>query len=288
MTQIISKERTIVASGFAFAENPRWHDGRLYFADIHGGSVYALGMDGAVETIVTTPDSPSGIGFQPDGSLLVVAVNDLKVLRWKAGELSDHADLTQMAKFGLNDMLVDPEGGAYAVQYGFDWRAGDAPVGSALLRIEKDGSAGVAAEDLVVGNGMALSADGLTFLIAESAVCRVTAFDRSPDGRLSNRRIFAQLPEQHYPDGICLDSEGGAWVSCCWGPGVVRVTEGGEITHLVPITDGRNAFACCFGGPDRRTLYICTAAGEDPHEAMKTRSSRIEALDVGFVGAGLP
>jgi sugar lactone lactonase YvrE len=278
----------IVATGFAFAENPRWHDGRLFFADIHGGRVCAMTQDGTVETIVAPPDAPSGIGFLPDGSLLVVAVHDLKLMRWKNGVLSEHADLSHLAKVGLNDMLVDPLGGAYAVQYGFDWRAGDPPVAAALLRVEPDGSVGVAAEGLDSGNGMVLSPDGRTFVIAESGACRLSVFDRDEQGRLSNRRVFAQLPDGYYPDGICLDSEGGVWASCCWGPGVIRVEDGGRITHLLPIEDGRFPFACVFGGPERKTLYLCTAEKEEPGEARARLSSRIEAIDVGFAGAGLP
>src|SRR5690606_11036003 len=111
----------------------------------------------------------------------------------------------------LNDMLVDPAGRAYAVQYGFDWRAGETPAAAALLGIEPDGSVGIAAEALMTGNGMALSPDGHTFVIAESGACRLSAFDRDNEGKLSQRRLFAQLPDGYYPDGICIDSEGGAW-----------------------------------------------------------------------------
>ena len=287
MHQFTQKPK-IVATGFAFAENPRWHDGRLYFADIHGGRVCAMAVDGEVETLLAPPDSPSGIGFMPDGSLLVVAVHDLKIMRWRNGSLSEHADLSHLAKVGLNDMLVDPQGYAYAVQCGFDWRAGDAPGAAALLGVRPDGSVSIAADGLMTGNGMALSPDGRTFVIAESGACRLSAFERSSDGQLSQRRVFAQLPDGWYPDGICLDSEGGAWVAACYGPGVIRVEDGGRVTHLVPMADGRNAFACTFGGPDRRTLYICTAAKEEPGEARARMSSRIEAIDVGFTGAGLP
>lgn len=278
----------VAATGFAFAENPRWHDGRLWFADIHGGRVCAMTPDGAVETIVTPPDAPSGIGFLPDGSLLVVAVHDMKIMRWKDGRLSDYADLSHLAKGGLNDMLVDPAGRAYAVQHGYDWRSDETPVAAALLCVEPDGSVGVAADGMASGNGMVLSPDGRTFIIAESAACRLSAFDRDEQGRLSNRRVFAQLPDGYYPDGICLDDTGAAWVSCCWGPGVVRVEDGGRITHMVPSEEGRNPFACVFGGPDRKTLYICTAEQEEPAAAKTRLSSRIEAIDVGFAGAGLP
>ena len=278
----------VVASGFAFAENPRWHDGRLWFVDIHGGHVYAMDGTGTLETVATPPDSPSGIGFMPDGSLLVVAVHDMKIMRWKDGQLTEHADLSHMAKGGLNDMLVDPQGRAYTVQQGFDWRGGETPMAAALLCAEPDGSVHKAAEGMASGNGMVLTPDGRTFIIAESAACRLSAFDRDEQGRLSNRRVFAQLPDGYYPDGICLDDTGAAWVSCCWGPGVIRVEDGGTITHLVPSEEGRNPFACVFGGPDRKTLYICTAEEEEPTTALAKMASRIEAIDVGFAGAGLP
>jgi sugar lactone lactonase YvrE len=286
--QTITTQPVIVANGFAFAENPRWHEGRLWFVDMHGRTIYALSPDGALEAMLTTPAAPSGIGFMPDGSMLVVAVHEMKVHRWKDGKLNDYANLSHLAKAGLNDMLVDPDGRAYAVQHGFDWRSGDAPVAAALLTIEPDGSVHEAAPGMESGNGMALSPDGRTFIIAESGACRLSAFDRDKEGRLTNRRVFAQLPDGYYPDGICIDDTGAAWVSCCWGPGVIRVEDGGTITHLVPSPEGRNPFACVLGGPDRKTLYICTAEKEEPEYALAHMSSRVEAIDVGFTGAGLP
>lgn len=278
----------VVATGLAFAENPRWHDGRLFFSDMHGGRVCAMDEGGRVTTVVATPDTPSGIGFMPDGSLLVVAMHTLKVMRWQRGILAEHADLSHLAKVGINDMLVDSSGRAYVVQFGFDWRAGEAPVAAPLLVVQPDGRTGIAAPGLHTGNGMAQSPDGRTLIIAESGACRLSAFNVDATGRLSNRRLFAQLPERHYPDGICLDSEGGVWASCCFGPGVIRIEEGGRATHLVPMPEGRNAFACMFGGADRRTLYICTAETEAPDAARAQLTSRIEAVDVGFSGAGLP
>lgn len=291
MTITIASKPRIVADGYAFTENPRWHDGRLWFVDIHGGSVYALDDSGKVETVVSTPDSPSGIGFMPDGSMLIVAVHEMKIMRWQDGVLSEHADLSHLAKCGLNDMLVDPDGRAYAVQHGFDWRNGDTPVAADLLCVQPDGSVAAAAggeRGMHSGNGMALAPDGRTFLIAESGACRISAFDRDEQGRLSNRRVFAQLPDGYYPDGICIDDTGAAWVACCWGPGTIRVEEGGKITHLVPSDEGRNPFACVLGGPDRKTLFICTAEGESPELALAKMSSRIEAVEVDFAGAGRP
>lgn len=286
--ETIAKKRDIAATGFAFAENPRWRDNRLWFADLHSRRVLAMDTSGKVETVVETPFAPSGIGFLPDGSLLIVAVHEMKIMRWKEGALSLHADLSHLARCGMNDMLVDPEGRAYAVQYGFAWRAGEKPVAVGLLAATPDGETGVAAPDVLTGNGMALSPDGRTFYIAESGGCRISAFDRDANGALSNRRLFAQLPDGHYPDGICIDDTGAVWASCCWGPGVVRVEEGGNITHLVPSEGKRHPFACVFGGEGRRTLYICTAEGEEPYEAKERMSSRIEAVEVGFRGAGLP
>lgn len=291
MTITITDKPRVLADGFAFAENPRWHDGRVWFVDIHGGSVYALDPAGRLETIVSPPDAPSGIGFTPDGSMLVVAVHQMKIMRWADGVLTEHADLSHLARCGLNDMLVDADGRAYAVQHGFDWRNGEAPVAADLLCVQPDGRVAPAAGNesaMESGNGMALSPDGRTFLIAESGACRISAFDRDDQGRLSNRRIFAQLPDGYYPDGICIDDTGAAWVACCWGPGTIRVEDGGRITHLVPSDEGRNPFACVLGGPARKTLFICTAEAEEPGAALAKRSSRIEALEVGFSGAGRP
>jgi sugar lactone lactonase YvrE len=286
--ETITAKRDIAALGFAFAENPRWRENRLWFVDLHGSRVVAMDVNGKVETVLETPFAPSGIGFLPDGSLLIVAVHDMKIMRYHEGKLSLHADLSHLARCGMNDMLVDPDGRAYAVQYGFDWRAGEKPAAVGLLTVTPDGATAIAAPDVLTGNGMALSPDGRTFYIAESGGCRISAFDRDARGNLSNRRLFAQLPDGYYPDGICIDDTGAVWASCCWGPGVVRVEEGGKITHLAPSEGKHHPFACVFGGPDRRTLYICTAEGEEPHEAKQRMSSRIEAVEVGFTGAGLP
>lgn len=288
MSHVTTRPADPVAKGFAFAENPRWRDGQLWFVDIHGHDVCRMKPGGEVEVVFRTPDNPSGIGFHPDGGLLVVAVNEMKIMRWQDGALSVHADLAPLARVGLNDMLVDPDGRVYVVQYGYDWRAGDTPVAAPLLTVAPDGTPEALPHKLETGNGMALSPDGRKFYVAESPACRITVFDRAPNGTLFNRRVFAQLPDKYYPDGICIDDSGAVWASCCYGPGVVRVEDGGRITHLVPAVDGRNPFACVFGGAGRKTLYICTAPAENPEDALRDRSSRIEAIDVGFTGAGIP
>ena len=162
--------------------------------------------------------------------------------------------------------------------------------------MEPDGSAHVAADGIMGPNGIVISAVGRTLITGESAGYVITAFDRDDKGRLFNRRVFAQPPAGHAPDGICLDSDGGVWAAIpvilgapgMFGPGVMRFEEGGRVTHLVPMPANRRALACMFGGADRRSLYICTARSFSEKEAVARRVGRIERVKTDFTGAGLP
>jgi sugar lactone lactonase YvrE len=252
---------------------------------------------GRVEVIAAFDDSPSGLGFLPDGDLLIVLMHAGKIVRMCGGRISDYADLSRYAVVP-NDMLVDKEGRAYVGQLGFDYRR-EARRSADLLAIESGGKVSVVASDLWGPNGIALTSDAGTLIVAESEGDRLIAWDRIADGRLANRRTFAQLPASHRPDGICLDADGGVWTALPFamgmdaapkhfGPGIVRVGVDGKISHLIHAPAGRRFVACVFGGEDRRELYICSIHTASPTKGRSELGARIERVRLAFTGAGLP
>jgi sugar lactone lactonase YvrE len=284
----IDRERATVLDGLSFCEGPRWHDGALYLADMHRHQVPRIDKAGTAETIAQHASAVSGIGWLPDGTLLVVAMEG-EILRLGPAGLSRHADLSGQAAHGVNDMIVHPGGRAYMGQFGYDRENGSRPVPSPLLRVDADGAAATAAQDLLVANGMIISPDGRTLLVAESAACRITAFTVGPAGQLRDRRVWAQLPAPHYPDGICLDAGGGVWVAFPMAGRFVRTVGGGHITDEIPAGPERHAIACVLGGPDRHTLYLLTAATVgDAERSLALGSARVERVSVAVPGAGLP
>jgi sugar lactone lactonase YvrE len=275
----------VVLDGLAFPEGPRWHEDRLIFSDMHAHEVVALDpSSGKRETVVEVPAAPSGLGWLPDGTLLIVSMEDRKLVRHVGGALVEHADLSPWATFHCNDMVVDAAGRAYVGNFGFDLHAGATPTTATMVRVDPDGHAEPAATDLGFPNGTVI--DGSTLIVAESFAGRLTAFDVADDGALSNRRVWAQLDGGAVPDGICLDAEGAIWVASPMTNEVLRVREGGEVTDRIALD--RGAFACMLGGDDRRTLYICTSSSSDPAACAANRDGRIEAVAVAVPGAGLP
>lgn len=275
-------ERTIVLDGLAFAEGPRWHNGRLYVSDMHSHHILAVTSAGNREVVGAYDGRLSGLGWLPDGQLLAVAM-DGWLLRNTPGGFVGHADLRDRAPYGVNDMVVDSRGRAYVGQFGYDYFAGETSRPSALLLVRPDGTVHEAAQGLSVANGMAITADGGTLVVAESGGKRLTAFDICEDGSLSDRRIFAELND--IPDGMCLDSEGAAWVACPVGRRFVRVLPGGEVTDVLDVERDRHAIACVLGDDDRRTLYLVTAATLGNAElSLALRSSRIERVRVDVPG----
>ena len=276
----------IVAEGVAFGEGPRWHDGTLWWSDMHGHEVCRL-VDGETRRICAVPQRPSGLGWLPDGRLLVVSMTDRRVLRMQPdGALVTHADLSGLAPRRCNDMTVDRRGRAYVGNFGFELHPAETPRPTVLVRVDPDGSAHVAAEDLWFPNGMAITDDGAVLIVAETWAQRLTAVDIEADRGQSNPRVWAQLPDDFYPDGICLDAQGAAWVASPARHGCGRVREGGELLQW--IDTGRSAFACMLGGDDRRTLFVCTADSHDPERQRAERNGRIEVFPVEAPGAGLP
>jgi sugar lactone lactonase YvrE len=277
---------TILVENLAFPEGPRWHDGRLFFSDQHDHRVVAMDPGGTTQTVVEVPRQPSGIGWLPDGRMLVVSMLDRRVLRLDGRELVEHADLSAFATAPCNDMVVDALGRAYVGHFGFDMYGGEQPKSASLLLVDPDGSVRVAAEPLQFPNGTVITPDGNTLIVGESMGGRLTAFDVAADGSLSGQREFAKL-DGAVPDGICLDAEGAVWSACPFTGRVLRVKDGGDVVQEVDVSHDF-AFACMLGGADRRTLYICTASSHIPAECRERRDGRIESIEVDVPGAGLP
>ena len=271
--------------GLTFPEGPRWRDGRLWFSDFYTNRVLAVDPAGKAETIVTVPQRPSGLGWRPDGTLLIVSMLDRTLLALEKGALKRVADLSDLAGGPCNDLLVDAAGRAYVGNFGYDRHAGEAARSTVLIRVDPDGRARAVADDLMFPNGMVITPDGSTLIVAETYAHRLTAFRVSEDGALSERRLFADLPGV-FPDGICLDAEGAVWVSDARGHGVTRLFEGGRVAERIAVGE-RSVFACMLGGEDRRTLFLCTSTGSGPAMAEKT-DGRIEIARVDVPGAGLP
>lgn len=242
--------------GLAFPESPRWHGGRLWFSDFHLQRVCRVDEGGRLETIAEVPGQPSGLGWLPDGRLLVVAMKERRLLRLDGERLSPVADLSPWAPGWCNDMLVDPQGRAYIGNFGFDMMARAPFAPTVLLRVTPQGEVRVAAEDMHFPNGTVLTPDGRTLIVAESYGQRLTALDVGSDGQLSRRRVWAQFGGRVGPDGIALDAEGAVWIASPVSREVLRVREGGEVTHRIATQD--QALACALGGADGRTLYVCT------------------------------
>lgn len=287
--------RTLL-DGLYFGEGPRWHHGALYFSDMHAHRVVRATLDGRAETVVEiTHDEPSGLGWLPDGRLLVVAMETQKLLRIETdGSIAEHADLSPFARGSINDMIVRADGTAYIGDMGtriHDPNAERRP--GQTLRVTPRGAVSCAADELSSPNGHILTPDETTLIVAESGGSRLTAFDVAPDGTLANRRTYAELKPSKPgvpvapPDGVCLDAEGAVWVADPINAVVTRVKPGGEVTDTITI-EGVIPIACVLGGADRRTLCICVAADWKRDVVRAKPTARIEIVEVAVPGAGKP
>jgi sugar lactone lactonase YvrE len=247
----------VVASGLGLVESPRWHDGALWFADWTAGEVRRLGGDGSSEVVVRHTSLPLCFDFQPDGTMLVVSSSQRTLLRLTGdGELVEHADLEPLSSGGANDIVVDGRGNAYVNSHnapmGTMAADGEQATGRIFL-VPAAGEPRLVADDLDFPNGMAVTPDSATLIVAESYRHRLTAFAIGHDGDLGERRVFADLPPGHPPDGITIDAEGAVWVADVPNQGCFRFAEGGEL--LAEHRLDRGAFACMLGGPHGDVLY---------------------------------
>jgi sugar lactone lactonase YvrE len=286
---------TMIADGLYFGEGPRWHDGRLWFSDFHDHAVKSMDAAGGVRTELQIDDQPSGLGWLPDGRMLVVSMRRRQVLRVDPDGVKVHAELSAIATFHTNDMVVDRHGRAYVGNFGFDLDHALQTRGvegvlaehptAVLARVDPDGSVHLACAEMHFPNGSVITPDGRTLIVAETLAMRLTAFDIAADGSLLNRRLWAQVG-MRAPDGICLDANGHVWIANAIAPECVLFAPGGEV--VATIETDQPCFACMLGGPDRRTLYMLTAPTSVADLASASPQGRVMAVQVGTPGEGLP
>lgn len=293
------REMTVLGERFSFLEGPRWHGDRLYVSDFYTHRVLAFDEAGGYQTVCEVPGRPSGLGFARDGSLLVVSMVDRRLLRLVGGELREVADLSHLAPWHCNDMLVDAKGRAYIGNFGWDSDADPSVVPTNLIRVDPEGNAHVVAGDLVFPNGAVLTSDGRTLIISETFASRITAFEVADDGSLSNRRIWAVFGDPGatlpatvasglpLPDGMALDAEGALWIGDAAGPGALRVAEGGEILDVVETGD-LSVYAVALGGNDRQTLFMCASPPLLQTNPAVDHRAMLLSCRVDVSGVGLP
>ena len=278
-------EPKLLLDGFAFGEGLRWHDGRLWFSDFFMHRVCTVDLDGTLEVVLELDDQPSGLGWLPDGRLLVVAMLARSVLRLEAdGTLVTHADLSGVATSHGNDMVVAADGTAYVGNFGSDLLSGETPQPADLAVVHPDGSVGVAARALDFPNGSVITPDGRTLIVGESMGHRYRAFEIAADGSLDDGRVWADLGDLS-PDGCSMDAEGAIWFANAFTDQVIRTRVGGEITDRIVVQD--LSFACALGGDDGRTLFIATAEG-NVFKEHELRTGKIWTVRVDVPHAGLP
>jgi sugar lactone lactonase YvrE len=274
-------ETKVVADGFCYGEGPRWHDDRLWFTDGPAGVVRTMTEDGTL-AVAFEEDHPSGLGWLPDGTVAVSALGAARITLAHPDGTRTTQDLSHLA-WSTNDMVVGPDGRIYVDLYE---RTDEGMRGSIGL-VSPDGEVRVVAGDLQTPNGLGITPDGATLVVSETYGGRLLAFGIGPDGGLGDRRVFADLGEGRHPDGLCLDAEGGVWVACYDTGELLRVLDGGEVTHRIEVDPGW-AVAPALGGADRRTLYL--VVNETTHEGLMAGESagRIEHVRVDTPGAGRP
>ena len=272
-------------TGLALGESPRWHDSRLWFADWGAQELIAVDLEGRSEVIVRVPSIPFSIDWLPDGRLVIASSRDRHLLRREPdGSLATHAELAGLSDHPWNELVVDGRGNAYVNNIGFDFPGGEFAPGSIAL-VATDGSVRQVAEGVAFPNGMVVTPDNATLIVAESYGNRLTAFDIAADGGLSNRRVWADL--DGYPDGICLDADNAIWYADVPNKRCVRVREGGEVLQSIDLD--RGCFACMLGGADRRTLFLLAATWPGPADGDDAaRTGQVLAVGAPAPGVGWP
>ncbi|HUF98219.1 MAG TPA: SMP-30/gluconolactonase/LRE family protein [Ilumatobacter sp.] len=299
----MDRELNTLFAGGTFFEGPRWHDGRWWVSDFYSHRVLAIDEAGGAETMVTLDGQPSGLGWMPDGSLLVVSMKDHLIMRRHPnGDVAVHADISSFCGGHANDMVVDAKGRAFVGNFGFDLMGGESPALASLVRVDSDGSVALAASEMFFPNGSVILPDEQTLIVGETLGCRYTAFTIEEDGSLSDRRVWAQLAPTPAigttqevmaavtvaPDGCGLDADGCIWAADAVGSRVIRVASGGDILDSIPMPDGLGAFACQLGGSNGSTLLICAAPDFFEHARQAATEAVLFTVDVGVQAAGRP
>jgi sugar lactone lactonase YvrE len=287
----------VLREGLSFGEDPRWHDGRLWYSDFYRHAIFSIDEEGEEERLeVMVPNQPSGLGWLPDGDLLYVSMTDQRVMRRHDETSTLFADISPYCGFWANDMVVSDSGFAYVGNFGFDLDVMMRDVGPAgmmssppptanLVALDPSGAVVQVVPDMAFPNGSVITPDGATLIVGETLAYRLSAFDVASDGTLANRRVWAQL-DFVATDGMCLDADGQVWVANALTTQCVRVKEGGEITGVVETN--RRAYACMLGGADRNRLFVMTAPTSDRFKIAGVTDATIEVADVDTPGAGWP
>ena len=280
-------EPQMLITGIAFGESPRWHDGRLWFADWGAQELIAVDLEGRSEVVVRVPSFPFCVDWLPDGRLLIVSARDRLLLRREPdGSLATHADLSGLSDYPWNEIVVDGRGTAYVNNIGFEFPCGEFAPGTVAL-LTPDGSVRQVADGVAFPNGMAVTPDNSTLIVAESYANKLTAFDIVEDGGLSNRRVWADLGDG-VPDGLCLDAEGAVWYADVPNKRCVRVREGGEVLQTIDLD--RGCFACMLGGSDGKTLFLVAQEWRSMGSAAdeEERTGQILTAPAPAASAGWP
>jgi len=279
-------ELHVLMTGIAFGESPRWHDDRLWFCDWGAQELIAVDLEGRSEVIARVPSFPFCIDWLRDGRLLVVSAAERRLLRREPdGSMVMHTDLSRLSRRPWNDIVVDGRGNAYVGNIGFDFPGGEFAPGLLAL-VTPDGSARQVADGVAFPNGLVVTPDNSTLILAESYANRLTAFDIDTDGSLSNRRLWAGL-DRGVPDGICIDAENAIWYGDVPNMRCVRVREGGEVLQTIELD--RGCFACMLGGADRKTLFMVAREWRGPASmADRERTGQVLTAKVSTPGAGWP
>ena len=280
-------EPQMLMTGIAFGESPRWHDGRLWFADWGAQELIAVDLEGRSEVVVRVPSFPFCVDWLPEGRLLIVSARDRLLLRREPdGSLATHADLSGLSDYPWNEIVVDGRGTAYVNNIGFEFPCGEFAPGTVAL-LTPDGSVRQVADGVAFPNGMAVTPDNSTLIVAESYANKLTAFDIVEDGGLSNRRVWADLGDG-VPDGLCLDAEGAVWYADVPNKRCVRVREGGEVLQTIDLD--RGCFACMLGGPDGKTLFLVAQEWRGMESAAdeEERTGQILTAPAPAASAGWP
>ena len=293
--------RTVVEGGSYF-EGPRWHGGTWWVSDFYRRTVSRVTAEGEESVVLEVEGQPSGLGWMPDGALVVTSMKDQRILRVDGGQVSTLADLGAVCGGHANDLVVDRHGHVFVGDLAFDLMGGGTPEPTSLKRVDADGSVHVVADGMWTPNGMAITPDGRTLLVGETLGNRITAFDLAPDGAVTNRRPWALFGEPPTggtieevigelalaPDGCTLDAEGHLWVADGIGGRAVRLGPGGTIVEEIPAPEGMGLFACQLGGEDGRTLLMCCAPDFFEHTRAPVREAVLVATEVDVPHAGLP
>ena len=307
------KELKKLTGGLYFGEGPRWHENKLWFSDFYSHKVMTLDENNSLETVCDVPSQPSGLGWLPNGDLLIVSMLDRKILKFSEGSISVHADLSEYVAHKCNDMVVGRDGTAYVGNFGMG-DAGESLNSTHLMIIKSDGTVLKGPDNLLFPNGTVITEDGKNLIVAETLGAKLTSFDIEDNGELTNRKLWARTSplfslliikslsslgfdlskidfskyskNLHVPDGICLDEKNGIWIASPTTKAVVRIEKGGNITDKINTPKG--AFACMLGGKERKTLYVIISNSSDPEEAQASPEGEIHSIEVEIPGVGKP